>query len=235
MPLQKIIPPDVMPLREALRGLRFVLRRGGETFADTLNVEALPKPASDMAGFVLRGFEGLARSVDGVASGLAQSVLGGHDSPSTLLHDLIGHTQAEAEFGVVLYTALSTVLRRFGPASLFISESAARSALAEISDRSCAAPEELAADLTLRLLEARVVRGVTAEQAGAVPGGAVEAVGVFAALLWLQSARLETENLAALDSATDMAVALAPEIAQIFATKDRGRIAALYRKYVAHV
>ena len=43
-----------MPLREALRGLRFLLRRGGETIVDTLNVETLPKPASDLAGAVLR-------------------------------------------------------------------------------------------------------------------------------------------------------------------------------------
>ena len=235
MPRQSMIQPDTLPLREALRGLRFLLRRGGETIADTLNVHTLPPPAANIAGSVLRGVEGFARSVDGVASGLAQSVLGGHDSPSSALQDLVGHTRAEAGFGAALYTALSAVLRRFGVASVFISESAARSAFGALSHPGEPAPELLAADLTLALLEARVVRGVTAEDAALVPGGAVEEVGIYAVLLWLQSARSDSENLAALAAASDIAMALAVEIARTFATKDRDRIAGLYRKYVDHV
>ena len=31
--------PDPMPLREALRGLRFMLRRGGETLAETITMD----------------------------------------------------------------------------------------------------------------------------------------------------------------------------------------------------
>ena len=81
-----------MPLREALRGLRFLLRRGGETLADTMSVETLPKPAADLAGAVLREVGGLARNVDEVASGLAKTILGGH-APQSATLDVLSNTQ----------------------------------------------------------------------------------------------------------------------------------------------
>ncbi len=222
------LPPDPMPLREALRGLRFMLRRGGETLAETITMEGLPKPAADLAGAVLREVDGIARNVEEIASGLARTVLGGHDAPSLTLNDMGTGTGADAQFGAAVYVALRSVLRRLGAPGVFVSEAAARRAyrMGQTAD---------AATLTINLLNARVVRGTTAHEAARVPGSALEPVAIFAVLLWLQSTRSEDENEAALDAATDLAVALAAEVDSALAAQDTGRITALYARYVSHV
>ena len=228
--------PDAMPLREALRGLRFFLRRGGETIVETLNVDALPKPASDIAGAVLREAGEVARSVDELTSGMAKSVLGGLSSTTTPLQLLIGKPNAAAEFSGAVYVSLSAVLRQLGAPTVLISEAAARATYVKLAAPAMDAAVEIrAAALTLGLLGARVLRGTTAQHAALVPGGALEAVSIFAVMLWLQSARSEDENETALVAASEMAVALAPEIAQAVSQNDADRIAALYRKYVPHV
>ncbi len=220
--------PDPMPLREALRGLRFMLRRGGETLVETMAMEALPKPAADLAGAVLREVGGIARGVEEIASGLARSVLGGHESQSLMLDDLHAERGADAQFGAAVYVALRSVLRRLGAPGVFVSEAAARRAygVGQSSD---------AATLTIRLLDARVMRGATAHEAARVPGSALESVAIFAVLLWLQSTRSDDENEDALDAATDLAVALAAEVDKALAARDLARIEALYSRYVSHV
>ena len=45
---------DPMSLRDALRGLRHAVRRGGESFLDAMPINALPRPAADLAGVALR-------------------------------------------------------------------------------------------------------------------------------------------------------------------------------------
>ncbi len=236
VPTQLPIPPDPMPLREALRGLRFLLRRGGETLADTMSVETLPKPAADLAGAVLREVGGLARNVDEVASGLAKTILGGHAPQSATLDVLSTTHDASAQFAAAVYVALRRVLRRLGAPGVFVSEAAARAAF----DRHAAqqVDDAIAGDaarLTIDLLDARVVRGATAGEAAHVPGAALEPVAIFAVMLWLQSARSEDDNEAALDAATDLAVAVAAEVAAACASRDIGRIGSLYERLVAHV
>ena len=76
--------PDAMPLRDALRGLRHAVRRWGETLLETMPVDALPRPAAELAGAVLREVGEIARGVDEVASGFARFALGAADtSPGT--------------------------------------------------------------------------------------------------------------------------------------------------------
>lgn len=220
--------PDPMPLREALRGLRFMLRRGGETLAETIGIEGIPKPAADLAGVVLREMGDLARNVDEIASGIAKTVLGGEDKPSVTLDGLARDGAAAAHFAAAVYVALRSVLRRLGAPGVFVSEAAARRAWGQGQGSDAAA-------LTIRLLEARVVRGTTAQEAARVPGSALEPVAVFAVMLWLQSTRSDDENEAALDAATDLAVALAPEVAEASVARDAARMAALYARYAAHV
>ena len=217
-----------MPLREALRGLRFMLRRGGETLVDTMTMQGLPKPAADLAGAVLREMGGIARNVDEIASGLAKTVLSGQEPQSLTLSDLSRGHGGDAQFGAAVYVALRSVLRRLGAPWVFVSEAAARHAYG-IGDHADAAT------LTINLLNARVVRGTTAQEAARVPGSALEPVAIFAVLLWLQSTRSEDENEAALDAATDLAVALAAEVDKACAARDTRRIAALYARYVSHV
>lgn len=231
-----LVPGDTAPLREALRGLRFLLRRGGATVADTLAIEALPTPAASLASRVLREAEGIARSVESVAAKAARTVLGGQDSPSLSLDELVARPTAEAEFGQAIYLALSVVLRRLGAADFFVSEMAARSAFAVWrDDRLAGALSFHAADLTLRLLEARVIRGAVADKAGRIQAQDVDAVAVFAVLLWLQATRSDSENEAALDAAADIALARAPEVTDTVRSGDMARIAALYQRYVDHV
>lgn len=220
------IPPDPMPLREALRALRFMLRRGGETLVETIGVEGMPKPAADLAGLVLREMTDLARNVDEIASGFASAVLGGHEQPSVHLNDLATDDASAARFAAAVYVALRSVLRRLGAPGVFVSEAAARRAWGQGTD---------AAALTMCLLRERVVRGTTALEAARVPGSALEPVAIFAVILWLQSTRSDHENEAALDAATDLAIALADRIAEACAAHDTGRIAALYSRYAAHV
>ena len=236
MSSQLPIRPDAMPLREALRGLRFLLRRGGETLADTLTMESLPKPAAAIAGAVLREVEGLARNVDGMASGLAKSVLGGHGGLSATLHDMTLTRDADAHLAAAVYVALSTVLARLGAPGVFVSEAAARTVFARHLAQGVPTDAAVtAAGLTLDLLDARVMRGTTAHEAARVRGSALEPVAVFAVLLWLQSTRSEDENEDALRAAADLAVALADDVALACATRDAGQIASLYAKYAAHV
>lgn len=236
MSSQLPIRPDPMPLREALRGLRFMLRRGGETLVDTLAVESLPKPAAAIAGAVLREVEGLARNVDGVASGLAKSVLGGRGDQSATLHDLSGAQGADAHLAAAVYVALTTVLARLGAPGVFVSEAAARSVFARhLAQGLPANPAMTAAGLTLDLLDARVMRGTTAQEAARVKGSALEPVAVFAVLLWLQTTRSEDENADALHAAADLAVALADDVARACAARDAAQIEAIYAKFAAHV
>jgi hypothetical protein len=220
--------PDPMPLREALRGLRFMLRRGGETLAETVAIDSFPKPAAELADVIIREVGGFARNVDELASDLAKRALGGHASQAVALDHFGAEDTANAQFAAAVYVALRSVLRRLGAPGVFVSEAAARQAW-DVSSKIDAA------SLTVNLLNARVVRGATAKDAALVPGSALEPVVIFAVLLWLQSSRSDEENEAALDAATDLAVALAPDVAKACAARDVARIEALYASYVAHV
>lgn len=233
MPRPNLAPPDAAPLREALRGIRFLLRRGGATVADTLSLDTLPDPARGLAKRMIREVEGLARTVDEAASAAAKSVLGGQDSPAETLDRLVGHSAAAAEFGRAVYIALDAVLRRIGVADAFISEMSARSTFAAWrQDHPNGEPEDWAADLTLRLLEARVIRG-TVPTANALCDA--EPIALFAVMLWLQSNRSDSENEAVLEAAADIALARSKAVNATVRSGDRTAIAALYRKYVDHV
>ncbi|MFM2370384.1 MAG: hypothetical protein RIS85_106 [Pseudomonadota bacterium] len=203
--------PDVLPLREALRGLRFLLRRGGETLAETLSVENLPGPAGDLAEIAEKASE--------LASDVVRSVLPQlPPSPEPLDH------LSQTQFGAAIYVALRTVLKRLGAPGVLVSETSAR-----------AAWQTDPARLALSLVEHRVIRGLLAHEAEQVPGGALESVAIFAVLLWLQAARSDAENEAVLDAATDLALAKAPEIAAAMASADLTRIEALFARLVPHV
>lgn len=232
MPRYSFASPEATPLREALRGIRFLLRRGGATLADTLTFDALPDPAAGLAKRMIHEVEGIARTMDEAASAAAKGILGGHDSHAEKLDQIVGHSAAVDEFGQAIYLALDAVLRRMGVTDAFISEMSARSAFADWqSDHSDGGPEDWAAALILRLLAARVMRG-------SVSGGAAsstEPVALFAVMLWLQSDRSESENEAVLAAAIDIAMARAPEITATVNSGDRIGIAALFRKYVDHV
>jgi hypothetical protein len=227
--------PDPMPLREALRGLRHVLRKGGQTFADTISTDGMPKPAAALANSALREAKGILHSIDKATSGLAKTVLGGERATALHLSDLPNTPDADVQFSNAVYVALSSVLAQIGAADVFISEAAARNAYRNAALREGDADATMAATLTLELLSARVLRGSTARQDVRVPAAWLDAVAVFAVLLWMQSERSDAENLAALAAATDLSIAVAAEVARACEDKTADQIAALYEKYVPHV
>ena len=233
MPIPSSILPDAMPLREALRGLRHVLRKGGETLKDTMTVDMMPPPAAHLAGVVLREVEAMAKGMDQAASGLAKKLLGSPDPAAPSLQTITGQPDGNVVFAKAFYAATQAVLRRLGATNVFISEAGARKAFRHIS--SFDAPDaEVAAALTIALHNAAVLKG-TAEETARVPAASVTPVALFAVMLWLQSQRPEAEDEAALDAATELAVALAVDVSKACIAGSHAGLAALYSEFASHV
>ena len=238
--------PDTMPLRDALRGLRYAVRRGGETLLDVMPVGSLPRPAVELAGAVLHEVGAFAKGVNTVASGLARVALGGSAGAQGSLQNLTlrqssgqqsaGHQCAEDGFAQGIYAALRAVLRHLTAPSAYISETAARTAyLALTPEQRAGSDAKVAAALSLALAEAKVLRGVSAADAALVPGQSLDHIAIFAVMLWLQSNRSEAEDETGLKAATDLAVALAAEADAAFRDGDAARLAALYAEFASHV
>lgn len=230
MPNRLPQPPDAMPLREALRGMRHMLRKGGETLIDTIPVSGLPVPG--LAGAVLREVEALAKGVDQMTSGMAKLMLGAAEQRGPSLPGIARLDAPDAAFAAACYAALRDVLRHLGVAGVFLSEAAIRQAYrAVMAEHRDAAEAEVAARLTLVLLAGQVMRGVTAAEAAHVPGAGLDQVAIFAVMLWLQTDRPEGEDASALEAATDMAVALSADIAHACTTRTPAALEALYREF----
>lgn len=225
--------PDAMPLREALRGLRHVLRKGGETLKDTMTVDTLPPPAAHLAHVVLREVEAIAKGMDQAASGVAKKVLGRPDPAAPSLHAIAGKEDGDVVFATAFYAAARAVLLRLGAPGVFISEAGARKAFQHIRPF-CAPDAEVAAALTIALHDAKVLKGA-ADEPARVPASSVEPVTLFAVMLWLQSQRPEAEDEAALDAATDLSVALADDIGKACTGRNHAGLAALYTEFASHV
>lgn len=225
--------PDAMLLREALRGLRHVLRKGGETVKDTMTVDTLPPPAAHLAGVVLREVEAIAKGMDQAASGLAKKVLGRPDPTAPSLHAITGQQDGDVVFAAAFYAATRAVLRRLGAPGIFISEAGARKAFQHFRPF-CGPDAEVAATLTVALHNAKVLKG-TSDETACVPASFVEPVALFAVMLWLQSKRPEAEDEAALDAATDLSVALAADVCKACSARNHADLAALYTEFASHV
>jgi hypothetical protein len=227
---------DAMPLRDALRGLRHAVRRGGESLLDAMPVGQLPSPAAELAGAVLREVGVFAKDVNEMASGLARFALGASDRPHGSLQQLTGREGDEDAFARGVYAALRFVLRRLDAPSVYISETAARLAYLGLTpDQRLGSDAAVSATLSLAIADAKVMRGTSAEDAAHVPGNSLEYTAIFAVMLWLQSNRSESEDEAALISATDLAVAVATEASAAFAASDTELLAGLYAEFAAHV
>lgn len=229
--------PDAMPLRDALRGLRHAVRRGGETLLDAMPVDQLPRPAAELAGVVLREVGEFAKGVNEVASGIARIALGANENPNELqMQPLRARGGAEDTFAQGVYAALRLVLRRLNAPSVYISETAARMSYLQLTDdQRSGSDAAVAAELSLALAQAKVMRGASAQDAAHVPGNSLEHTAIFAVMLWMQSNRTEADGEEALASATDLALAVATEAEAAFVAHDSSRLAALYAEFAAHV
>lgn len=228
--------PDAMPLRDALRGLRHAVRRGGEALLDTMPVEQLPGPAAELAGAMLREVGEFAKGINDVASGLARLALGAGDRPQGSLQGFTARPGAEDDFARGVYAALRFVLRRLDAPSVYISETAARLAYLELTpNQRLGSDAVVSASLSLAMKEAKIMRGTSAEDAAHAPVNSLEHTAAFAVMLWLQSSRSEAEDEAALASASDLALAVASEVDAAFRARDQAKLAALYAEFAAHV
>lgn len=238
MPNRLPQPPDAMPLREALRAMRHMLRKGGETLFDTLPVAGLPVPG--LAGAVLEQVEAIARGVDQVTSGMAKMLLTPTKQRGPSLPGIAGQQTPDAAFATACYAALRAALLHLGIAGVFLSEAAIRQAYCKVMAGHEGEPEaQLAARLTLALLAGKVMKGVTATEAAHVPGAGLDQVAIFAVMLWLQTDRPEGEDAAALEAATDMALALSADIARACATRNPDEnpaaLTALFKEFAPRV
>jgi hypothetical protein len=230
---QSSMLPDAMPLREALRGMRYVLRRGGKSIKNRVTVDKMPTSAAHLAGVVLREVEVIAKGVDQAASGFAKKMLSSPDPAAPSLHSITGQQNGDIVFAKAFYAATQAVLKRLCAPNLFISETRARKAFQKITVFDV--PDaEIAASLTIGLHNAQVLKGKPAETAR-VPANSVMPVAVFAVMLWLQSQRPEAEDEAALDAATDLSVALASDVSKACNDGNHQNLAALYTEFASHV
>ncbi len=228
--------PDAMPLRDTLRGLRHAVRRGGETLLDVMPLDQLPPPASQLVGAMIREMGAMAKDMGEVASDFARFALGSSEATDAVPMHLTARLGAEDDFAKGIYGALRLVLQRLDAPSVYISETAARVAyLALLPGQRHGNDANFAAALSLSLVEAKVLRGTSAQDAAHVPGRAIEHVAIFAVMLWLQSNRSEADDDAALSSATDLALAVATEADAAILVRDIAKLSALYAEFAAHV
>jgi len=227
-----------MPLREALRAFRHGMRRSRRFLHETVPMEGLPEPAAQIAGNVLQGLDRFAKGLDHATTEVARRFLS--DSPHTVpaLSDFGKGPESTEIFAEALYSALRSILQRMGDNDAFISEASLRRVYAESAavdpDRWREHPADAAADMTLRLLDAPVLRDV-APELEAYRGERVAPVAVFAALLWLMADRSEEDADEALASAADLAVVLADEITLAAEISDRQSLSALFAQFAPHV
>ncbi|REF73243.1 hypothetical protein E3U25_01970 (plasmid) [Paracoccus versutus] len=219
------IAPDIISLRDALRGLRYALRRGGETLSE-IPVATLPEPAGRIAGAVLRQGGELAKGADQVVSNVAKRLLGSEAGPIPAMPEIISDSNSPERFAAACYTALKAALRQLNFGEALIVESAARLAYRRIAPTIGNLPEPVvAAELTVQLLDLHAIHG--AEDA--------EALAVFAVLLWLQSDRADVEELASLEASVDLAKVLRDDVLSASAARDKERLGKLYAEFINHV
>lgn len=236
--------PDPLPLREVLRGLRHGLRRSRRALRDAVPSGGFPGPAGLIAGPVLEGLDTLASGLDAAGTDLARRLLGGGAHRVPAFDVLLADPDQEDAFAEAAYAALRGALSRMGDGDAFVSEAAARGAFARDGWAEAEVPDA-AADLALRLLDAQVVRDVAPSPTLRVPIRDVPAIAVAAALLWLMADRQDgasgadaefpTVPDAALDAATDLAVALAPRVIAATSARDASRLAAVLGRFAPHV
>ncbi|MFD1881564.1 hypothetical protein [Paracoccus pacificus] len=240
------LPPDPVPLREALRGLRHALRRGGRTVADTVPLSAMPAPAAKLAQALMRRGEEIASGIDTTTSMIARTLLPADrmDAPTLALF-IQGGRDADGSFAAVSYDALSDVLTQIGAGESFVSEAAAQQVwtafsadapLAATGAKSALAKE--AARLSVMLLNARVIRDVKlapATDRQDLTAEAVAPLAIFALMLWLLADHDGRDDAAALKSAVEVSARISADISRAASVGNTARLAQLLGEFAACV
>lgn len=230
-----------LPLKDALRMLRFTMRRGRTLLDKPLS--PAPSPISDVARAVLSDFDQIADRVNDVAAGLSHRFLDAGD-PGRLraatLEDIENIGEAEIVFAQAAYRGLTCALRYLGADEGLVSEvriaEAYKTAIqSDAGDRDRFA---IAAALMQEMVRRKVVRDLlsapTAED-GDLAETALAKVSIFALILWFLVEREgdqdDVEGL--LLTCCDLAQALEAELDE--RCEDAERLRALIAAYVDKV
>lgn len=227
MPSRLPLPPiDTAPIKDVARSLRFAVEQGGRSLRKGLPLEALPEPAARLADAALATARKLGDTAGRGAASLAHALLDGDETPPPLSHP--GETAAEARFAAAAHDGLRVALLRLGAERCLVSEAAAVAAWRRATREAEGSDSATAAALHLALLDPPAVREVVWAEGTTAPADAVK-VATFAVLLAMLAAPEEYQAL--LPAATDLALALAAELAQA----DRDTLTTLFEDFRNHV
>ena len=225
---------DLLPVRETFRALRYRFRQNGRLIRRLSKKLRSKMPFSNTTGKMFEEFEGVVKDVDKFASNVGRKLL--HGSTDEILAKAASlQTSDNDTLAKVAYSALCSISRRLGSREAYVSEAAAHKAFEKVSARAELRQSETAAALLLTLLDEKVIAcpANPAENAAAQPH--LEAIAVFALLLWMQSDCDDPLSGEALFAACDLSAALKDDIAGSVERKDAAGIAALFEEFSPHV
>lgn len=220
--------PQTTQLKDALRVLRYTLRKGRDSVRETA-----PRRLPGIALSAMDEIEVVARNVDHFVCHVAHSVLGGSAANSTGLRQIRASSQPEHGFSASYYETMKVVLRHIGAKRALVNQSAGRRAFARFSNT----PDvyEQAAQLTLHLADDRSITIDQMDDRPPVTRSGTNVVAVFAALLSMLADPDDADREAMIFAATELAVALQEKILDLYQKKDVSTLAALLERCANHV
>ncbi|WP_431324759.1 hypothetical protein [Rhizobium sp. YTU87027] len=224
--------PQTTQLKDALRVLRYTLRKGRDTVKETAP-RRLPAPASGIALSALNEIEILARNVDHFVCNVAHSVLGDSTTNLASLREISVSSRPEHEFSVAYYETMKLVLSHIGARRALVNQSAGRRAFARLAGSQDVF--ELAAQLTLELADDGSIAIDKLDERSAVTRTGTNVVAVFAGLLSMLAQSEDVSREAMISAATELAIALQEKVLDLYHKRDISALASLFERSAIHV
>lgn len=224
--------PQTTQLKDALRVLRYNLRKGRDSVRQTAP-RRLPAPASGLALSALNEIEVVARNLDHFVCNVAHSVLGERTKIPTSLRAIIASSKPEQEFSVAYYETMKLVLSHIGAKRALANQSAGRRAFAQRARSQDVF--ELAAHLILHLANDGSITIDQLDDQSPVTRSGTNIVAVFAGLLSMLADPDEPDREAMIFAATELTVALQEKVLGLYRKKDISALAALLERCANHV
>lgn len=232
-----------LPLKDALRMLRFTVKRG-RTLLDK-PLAPVPSPISAVARAALRDFDQFADRVNDVAAGLSHRFLDSGD-PGRLraatLEDIENIGEAEIVFAQAAYRGLTCALRHLGANEGLVSEVRIAEAYKTVIQSDVTDRDRffIAAALMQELVQRKVVRDLISapsqetgdQEAAGLTEAELAKVSIFALILWFLVEREGDQDdvEALLLTCCDVARALEADLAE--RCGDIERLRDLFAAYV---
>ena len=178
-------------VKDALRGLRFAVRKGGQVLSSNTN-SALPKPMSDLPASLFRGADEITLEMEARSCGVLGGPFQKNSMPDTSFFGPDGFSVANANIEAsagVLYFGLSYSVKKLGKDNPLLSEFLCATCLQllldDIANHDEKSGAEQAATLFSLLMNQKVFRNISAPVFGASPDGPkITVAASFAASLW---------------------------------------------------